>query len=71
MHATHSQAGIRVINMNVSSLLYGGDNVTIPDPNPAKSAMYRVKLGKLYVEAATGPIPDNVDVLVNDEGCEP
>ena len=70
MHATHSQAGIRVINMNVSSLLYGGDNVTIPDPNSAKSAKYRVKLGKMYVEAATGPIPENVDVLVNDEGCD-
>jgi len=56
--------------MNVSSLLYGGDNVTIPDPNPAKSARYRVKLGKLYVEAATGPAPETVDVLVNDDGCD-
>ena len=70
MHATHGQAGIRVINMNVSSLLYGGDNVTIPDPNPAKSAKYRVKLGKLYVDAATGPVPETVDVLVNDDGCD-
>jgi hypothetical protein len=33
----------------VSSLLYGGDNVTMPDPDPAKSAKYRIKLGKAYV----------------------
>jgi hypothetical protein len=80
MHATHSGAGIRVINMRVSprifqpvqlrfifiatlsialnpltcifrkvsSLLYGGDNVTVPDPNPEKSAKFRVKLGQAY-----------------------
>ena len=32
----------------VSSLLYGGDNVTVPDPNPEKSAKFRVKLGQAY-----------------------
>jgi hypothetical protein len=32
----------------VSSLLYGGDNVTVPDPNPEKSSKFRVKLGQAY-----------------------
>ena len=35
----------------VKSLLYGGDNVTVPDPNPQKSANFRVKLGKVRASA--------------------
>jgi hypothetical protein len=35
----------------VKSLLYGGDNVTVPDPNPQKSANFRVKLGKVLASA--------------------
>ena len=35
----------------VKSLLYGGDNVTVPDPNPEKSANFRKKLGKVRASA--------------------
>ncbi len=44
--------------------MYGGTNVTMPDPDPAANARFMLKLGGAYAKAATAATGDWVDNIV-------
>jgi 3-oxoacyl-[acyl-carrier protein] reductase len=49
---TFNGDGISVVNMCVASMVYGGDNLKLEDPNPEASRAFRMKIGQEYVRAA-------------------
>jgi len=51
-NATFSKEGIHVCTMVVSGAVYGGDQLSVPDPNPEESKKFRHLIGSTYVEQA-------------------